>query len=59
MDSQYADYVKIIKKYNTGDWEILKILLKKFKKNDRVQIINIITYLKILNKIVREARDVF
>ncbi len=52
--------MKIIKKYDTGDWEALrKILIKKFKKDNRAQIINIITYLKILSKIVREVRDIF
>ncbi len=34
------------------------MLLKEFKKNDRAQIINIITYLKTLNKIMRETWDV-
>ena len=29
MDSQYADYIKIIKKYDTGDWEVLKKMLLK------------------------------
>src|SRR6266498_2824729 len=59
IDSQYADYMKTMEEYNTSDWETLKkILQKKFKKDDRAQIINIITYLKGLNKIVREARDV-
>jgi len=53
MNSQYANYMKIIEEYDTNNWEALrKILLKKFKKDDRAQIINIITYLKVLNKII-------
>ncbi len=33
MDSQYADYMKTMEEYDTGDWEALrKMLLKEFKK---------------------------
>ena len=42
IDSQYVDYVKIMKEYDIGDWEVLrKMLLKEFKKDNRAQIINI------------------
>jgi len=55
IDSQHAGYIKIIKKYDTSDWEaLMKMLLKEIKKDNRAQIINIITYLKVFNKTIRE-----
>ncbi len=32
MDSQYVDYIKIIKKYDIDDWEVLKNTTKKIQE---------------------------